>query len=268
MCPLFLSRLRQEKILSPIVFSISFSPTYFRIFTRIISRYIFFGAVLKGVASHPIHPPPLDPPLHRMCFRHLQWCLHYGLNYPLEFGPFSGLMDCSQNLSEPWKLLFSWNFYHGECLVLLDFLQFSCFDDGSLGPGCTSTVISCCVYNLLLALDFLLRSLSLQGLWEGCQPMLTVSWSEIVHPVMERSRSHYASAVLFLYPCLQFCLCSSWMSKLQGSFSPCLFQPRVRSCTQHSLWIFSASLLRVLKKLFQCAAKPFRLLTVFILEDV
>ena len=137
------------------------------------------------------------------------------------------------------KLLFSWNLYHGECLVLLDFLQFSCFDDGSLGPGCTSTVISCCVYNLLLALDFLLRSLSLQGLWDGCQPMLTVSWSEIVHPVMERSRSNYASAVLFLYLCLQFCLCSSWMSKLQGSFSPCLFQPRVRSCTQHSLWIFS-----------------------------
>ena len=197
-----------------------------------------------------------------MCLRHLQWCLHYGLNYPLEFGPFSGLMDCSQNLSEPWKLLFSWNFYHGECLVLLDFLQFSCFDDGSLGPGCTSTVISCCVYNLLLALDFLLGAYPCRG----CG--MVVSWSEIVHPVMERSRSRYASAVLFLYLSLQFCLCSSWMSKLQGSFSPCLFQPRVRSCTQHSLWIFSASLLRVWKKLFQCAAKPFRLLTVFILEDV
>jgi len=56
------------------------------------------------------------------------------------------------------KLLFCWNFYHGECLVLLDFLQFSCFDDRSLGPGCTSTVISCCVYNLLLALEFLLFS--------------------------------------------------------------------------------------------------------------
>ena len=72
------------------------------------------------------------------------------------------------------KLLFSWNVYHGECLVLLYFLKFSCFDDRSLGSRCTSTVISCRVYNLLLASDFRLRSLSLQGLWDGCQPMLTV----------------------------------------------------------------------------------------------
>lgn len=95
------------------------------------------------------------------------------------------------------------------------------------------------VYNLLLALDFLLRSLSPQGLWDGCQPMLTVGWSKNVHPVMERGWSDYASAVLSLNLCLQFHLCSCWMSKLQGRFSPCLFQSRMHSCTYHSLWIFS-----------------------------
>ena len=62
MSPLFLSRLRQEKILSPIVFSIFWGPTYFRIFFHVLYFGIFFVSCSKGgVASHPIHPPGSAP---------------------------------------------------------------------------------------------------------------------------------------------------------------------------------------------------------------
>ena len=38
-CPLFLSRLRQGKLLSPVVFSISLGATYFGMFFQVFSRY-------------------------------------------------------------------------------------------------------------------------------------------------------------------------------------------------------------------------------------
>ena len=58
--PLFLSRLRPGKILSPVVFSISLGAMYLGMFFHVL----YFGELFwRRVVSHPIHPPPLDPPM-------------------------------------------------------------------------------------------------------------------------------------------------------------------------------------------------------------
>ena len=82
MCPLFLRRLRQEKILSPIVFSIFLGPTYFRIFFHLLYFGIFFVSCSKGgvcvgggVARHLIHPPPTHTHTHPCIRPWLNKCL-------------------------------------------------------------------------------------------------------------------------------------------------------------------------------------------------